>query len=136
VRRGLVEAVAIGARETVQDATLIVRFLGRLFSGDEPVRQLGGPVLIAQISGQVIRMGLPDFLGFLALFSVQLAVLNLLPIPVLDGGHLVFLVAEWIRGRPIPVKVRVRLLNVGFWILIAIMVLVISNDVIFRILPG
>jgi regulator of sigma E protease len=113
-----------------------VRFLGRLFSGDEPVRQLGGPVLIAQISGQVIRMGLPDFLGFLALFSVQLAVLNLLPIPVLDGGHLVFLVAEWIRGRPIPVKVRVRLLNVGFWILIAIMVLVISNDVIFRILPG
>jgi len=135
VPTGLGNAVVIGADRTVTAATLIVRFVGRLFAGREPLRQLGGPVLIAQISGQVLRLGIVQFLEFMALFSVQLAVLNLLPIPVLDGGHIVFLLAEWVRGRPIPVSVRVKLLNVGFWILIAIMVLVVSNDFIFRILP-
>jgi regulator of sigma E protease len=124
-----------GTQQTAGAALAIVYFLGRLVSGGEPLRQLGGPVLIGQISGQVIRMGLHDFLAFLAFFSVQLAVLNLLPIPVLDGGHLAFLLIEGIRGRPIPLRVRVRLLNIGFWILIAIMVLAVGNDVIFRLLP-
>lgn len=135
VRESLGSAFAIGAQQTGGAALAIVYFLGRLVSGNEPLRQLGGPVLIGQISGQVIRMGLHDFLAFLAFFSVQLAVLNLLPIPVLDGGHLVFLFIEGIRGKPIPLRVRVRLLNIGFWILIAIMVLAVGNDVIFRLLP-
>jgi regulator of sigma E protease len=135
VPTGLASAVVIGGDKTLTAATLIVRFVARLFSGKEPLRQLGGPVLIAQISGQVLQLGLVQFLEFMALFSVQLAVLNLLPIPVLDGGHIVFLLAEGVRGRPIPVSVRVKLLNIGFWILIAIMVLVVSNDFIFRILP-
>jgi regulator of sigma E protease len=135
VREGLGAAFVSGTQQTVGAGLAIVYFLGRLVSGDEPLRQLGGPVLIGQISGQVIRMGLHDFLAFLAFFSVQLAVLNLLPIPVLDGGHLAFLLIEGIRGKPIPVGVRVRLLNIGFWILIAIMVLAVGNDVIFRLLP-
>jgi regulator of sigma E protease len=135
VRESVGSAVAGAARQTVGASLAIVYFLGRLVSGDEPLRQLGGPVLIGQISGQVIRMGVYDFLAFLAFFSVQLAVLNLLPIPVLDGGHLVFLLIEGLRGKPIPLNVRVRLLNVGFWILIAIMVLAVGNDVIFRLLP-
>ncbi len=128
-------AIAGAADQTVGAALAIVRFLGRLFSGNEPLRQLGGPVLIAQISGQMLQMGAFDFLWFLAFFSVQLAVLNLLPIPVLDGGHLVFLLAESVRGKPIPVGVRVRLLNIGFWLLIAIMLLAVGNDVLFRLLP-
>jgi regulator of sigma E protease len=128
-------AVILGAEQTLSAAGAIVYFLARLVSGHEPLGQLGGPVLIGQISGQVIRLGVHDFLAFIAFFSVQLAVLNLLPIPVLDGGHLVFLFAEALRGgRPIPVTVRVRLLNIGFWILIAIMVVAFGNDV-FRILP-
>lgn len=132
---GLGRAVGLAAQQTVGAAGAIVQFLGRLVSGNEPLRQLGGPVLIGQISAQVIRLGLHDFLNFLAFFSVQLAVLNLLPIPVLDGGHIVFLLIESIRGRPIPVAVRVRLLNIGFWILIAIMVVALGNDVIFRLIP-
>ena len=135
VREGLGAAVVNSARQTGGAALAIVYFLGRLVSGDEPLRQLGGPLLIGQISGQVIRMGLHDFLAFLAFFSVQLAVLNLLPIPVLDGGHLAFLLVEGVRGKPIPIGVRVRLLNIGFWILIAIMILAVGNDVIFRLLP-
>jgi regulator of sigma E protease len=132
---GVGRAVGIAAAQTAGAAGAIVQFLGRLVSGDEPLRQLGGPVLIGQISAQVIRLGLHDFLNFLAFFSVQLAVLNLLPIPVLDGGHIVFLLIEQIRGRPIPVAVRIRLLNIGFWILIAIMVVALGNDVIFRLIP-
>ena len=135
VREGLGAAVVNSARQTGGAALAIVYFLGRLVSGDEPLRQLGGPLLIGQISGQVIRMGVHDFLAFLAFFSVQLAVLNLLPIPVLDGGHLAFLLIEGVRGKPLPLGVRVRLLNIGFWILIAIMVLAVGNDVIFRLLP-
>lgn len=135
VRESLGSAFVIGIDQTLAAGTVIIRYLGRLVSGNEPLKQLGGPVLIGQISGQVIRLGLHDFLAFMAFFSVQLAVLNLLPIPVLDGGHLVFLFAEAARGgRPIPVTVRVRLLNIGFWILIAIMVVAFGNDV-FRILP-
>ena len=129
------EAIASATQQTASAALAIVRFLGRLFSGDEPLRQLGGPVLIGQISGQMLQMGLHNFIAFLAFFSVQLAVLNLLPIPVLDGGHLVFLVAEGIRGKPLPLGLRVRLLNIGFWLLIAIMVLAVGNDLIFRVLP-
>ena len=135
VREGLGSALVNSARQTGGAALAIVYFLGRLVSGDEPLRQLGGPLLIGQISGQVIRMGLHDFLAFLAFFSVQLAVLNLLPIPVLDGGHLAFLLIEGIRGKPLPLGMRVRLLNIGFWILIAIMILAVGNDVIFRLLP-
>jgi regulator of sigma E protease len=127
-------AIVLAVDQTLGAAGAIFQFLGRLVSGNEPLKQLGGPVLIGQISGQVIRLGLHDFLAFIAFFSVQLAVLNLLPIPVLDGGHLVFLLAESVRGRPIPINVRIRLLNIGFWILIAIMVVAFGNDV-FRILP-
>jgi len=129
------DAIAGATQQTATAALAIVRFLGRLFSGDEPLRQLGGPVLIGQISGQMLQMGLHNFIAFLAFFSVQLAVFNRLPIPVLDGGHLAFLLAEGIRGKPLPLGLRVRLLNIGFWLLIAIMVLAVGNDIIFRVLP-
>jgi regulator of sigma E protease len=135
VRLSLGAALVAAVDRAASDATAIARFLGRLVSGRESVRQIGGPVLIGQISGQVVRMGLHDFLVFIGFFSIQLAVLNLLPIPVLDGGHLVFLLIEGLRGRPIPATVRLRLLNIGFWILIAIMLIAVGNDVL-RLLPG
>ena len=90
----------------------------------------GGPILIGKLSGQVARAGLEQFLGFMALFSVNLAVLNLLPIPVLDGGHLMFLGWEAIRGKPLSLENRMRLSQVGFFIVIAIMVWALSNDVL------
>ena len=80
--------------------------------------------------GEVARLGLEAFLGFMALFSINLAVLNLLPIPVLDGGHLMFLTVEALRGRPLSLESRMRLSQVGFVIVMAIMVWALANDVL------
>jgi len=91
---------------------------------------VGGPILIAQMSGQVARLGIDWFLSFLAFFSVSLAVLNLLPIPVLDGGHAMFLIAEAIRRKPLSPQLRLRLTQVGMLVVLGIMVLAISNDVL------
>ncbi|MBI1966928.1 MAG: RIP metalloprotease RseP [Gemmatimonadetes bacterium] len=128
------QAVVLGARQTVDAGFIIIEFLRQLLVGKQSVRDLGGPILIGQLSGQVARLGVPSFLTFMAFFSVQLAVLNLLPIPVLDGGNLVFLIAEAVRGKPIDPKVRIRLLNIGFLVLIAIMMFAVGNDVL-RIIP-
>jgi regulator of sigma E protease len=130
VRESFGGAVQSGVRQTAVAAGTIVVFLKQLFTGERSVRELGGPILIGQISGQVARLGLDTFLMFLAFFSVQLAVLNILPIPVLDGGHVVFLVAEAVRGKPVPLVWRIRLLNIGFWILVGIMLLALGNDVL------
>jgi regulator of sigma E protease len=80
------------------------------------------------MSGQAAAEGLPVFLRFMGLFSVNLAILNLLPIPVLDGGHLLFLAIEAVRGRPLSVQQRLRWSQVGFVILIGIMLLALGND--------
>ena len=85
---------------------------------------------MGQLSGQVARIGLEAFLGFMALFSVNLAVLNLLPIPVLDGGHLLFLGIEAVRGRAISLENRMRIMQVGFVIVLAIMVWAVGNDIL------
>jgi regulator of sigma E protease len=130
VHQPLGAALAGGVRQTAAAGLVIVVFLRELVSGDRSVRELGGPILIGQISGQVARLGVDRFLIFLAFFSVQLAVLNILPIPVLDGGHVVFLLAEAVLGKPVPLAWRVRLLNIGFWILVFIMLLALGNDVL------
>jgi len=87
-------------------------------------------ISIAQMSGQAARLGIDWFLQFLAFFSVSLAVLNLLPIPVLDGGHAMFLIAEAILRRPLSVQLRLRLTQVGMLLVLALMVLAIGNDVL------
>lgn len=127
-RPGVLGAVGHGFARTGEVIALIVGFLGDLFTGDASPRSLGGPILIGQLSGQVARLGLQAFLDFMALFSVNLAVLNLLPIPVLDGGHLVFLAIEAIRGRALSFEQRVRFTQVGFVIVLAIMVWALAND--------
>ena len=127
-------AVVLGAQQTIGAGLVIVEFLRQVFAGEQSAREVGGPILIGQIAGQVARLGLPTFLTFMAFFSVQLAVLNLLPIPVLDGGNLLFLIAEAVRGKPIDLKIRIRLLNIGFWTLILIMLFAVGNDVL-RIIP-
>ena len=91
---------------------------------------LSGPVTIAQVSGQVARQGVERYIEFMAVFSINLAFLNLLPIPVLDGGHFMFLVAEGIRRRPLSLELRLRLLQVGFFLIVGLMLFVVGNDVI------
>lgn len=129
-RPGPIGAFVQGAKQTWEVIALTAGFLWDLVSGGASPRNLGGPILIGQMSGRVARAGLEAFLGFMALFSVNLAVLNLLPIPVLDGGHLAFLAVEGIRGRALSLNQRMKLSQVGFVIVVAIMVWAVANDVL------
>jgi regulator of sigma E protease len=129
-RVGPVRAITNGAAETWQWTRLTLKFLGGMFTGEQSVRNLGGPILIGQLSGQVARAGLESFLNWMALLSVNLAILNLLPIPVLDGGHLVFLAIEGVRGRALSFKQRMRLSQVGFVLILMIMAFAIGNDIL------
>lgn len=129
-RLSIGQAIVNGARETADKVGVMVTSVRRLVSGRASVKEVGGPITIARVSGQAARLGLVVFLRFLAFFSVSLAVLNLLPIPVLDGGHAMFLIAEGIRRRPLSPQLRLRLTQVGMLLVLAIMVLAISNDVI------
>jgi regulator of sigma E protease len=130
VRQPLGRAAVDGLRETAERTALVAVFLKRLVTSEVSLREVGGPVLIAQLSGQAAQLGVVALLSFVAFISLNLAVLNLLPIPVLDGGHVMFLLIEAVRGKPLSVAVRLRLSQVGFVILMALMVLAVSNDVI------
>jgi len=123
------EAVASGYRETMAVTGIILGFLRDLVTGGVSPRSVGSIVTIGEASGSAAAAGVDVFLRFMALFSVNLAVLNLLPIPVLDGGHLVFLAIEGIRGgRALSVEQRLRWSNVGFLIIVGIMLWALSND--------
>jgi regulator of sigma E protease len=126
---GAIGAVQLGWRETTSKVGMILQFLRR-----PKMQDLGGPLTIGQVSGQAARVGFPYFLSFMALLSLNLAVLNLLPIPILDGGQVVFLAAEAIRRRPLSVQLRARLTQIGFFVLVGIMLLAVRNDVV-RVFP-
>jgi regulator of sigma E protease len=127
-RLGPVAATVHGAQETVRVTHLILDFLRGLFTGRASPRDIGGPILIYQVTEQVARIGLAPFLEFMALFSINLAILNLLPIPILDGGQLVFLAVEGIRGKALSMEQRMRLSQLGLVLIVAIMVWALAND--------
>ena len=127
---GALDAIGEGASQTWEYTAATVDFLGGMFTGRQSARNVGGPIMIGQMSGQFARAGLEAFLGFMAILSINLAILNLLPIPVLDGGHLVFLAIEGVRGRPLSYQQRMRLTQVGFVFIILLMVWAIGNDVL------
>jgi regulator of sigma E protease len=131
---GLGEAIVAGSEATARASTQILRTVRGLFSGRISGRAVGGPILIGQMAGESARLGLDTFLGFMALISINLAILNLLPVPVLDGGQFLFLLAEAVIRRPLPVKLRERLTTVGLVLIILLMGLAFSND--FRRLFG
>jgi regulator of sigma E protease len=123
------EAIVHGYRETVAVTSLILGFLKDLVTGDISPRSVGSIVTIGEASGQAAAAGFEVFMRFMALFSVNLAVLNLLPIPVLDGGHLLFLGIEAARGgRGLTAQQRLAWSNVGFIIIVGIMLWALSND--------
>jgi regulator of sigma E protease len=124
---GLSRAVSLGADNVVASSMLILDFLGQLFSGDR-YKELGGPIRIAKLAGETAERGMDNFLYFLGLLSVNLAILNLLPIPVLDGGHLFFMILETLMRRPLSLRKREFFQQVGMVIILGIMVLVTFND--------
>lgn len=127
---GFAASVSRGAEATWGTTVLILDFLKRLISGEESPRSVGSILTIGEISGETARRGLDSFLGFMALFSVNLAVLNLLPIPILDGGQLMFMAFEAVRGRPLSVEQRMRLSQVGLFVIVGLMIWAMTNDVL------
>lgn len=130
VEYGLGSALVEGGRWVRRDAELVLFTLRGMVIGQISVRDLGGPILIAQVSGQVAHAGLFPLVAFMAFLSVNLAILNLLPIPVLDGGQLVFLILEGIRRKPLSLDLRLRLTQVGVVVLLGLFVLVFVNDIV------
>jgi regulator of sigma E protease len=126
---GLGAAIVEGGKATIGASTQIVRTVRGLFSGRISRREVGGPILIGQLAGESARLGVDAFLAFMALISINLAILNLLPIPVLDGGQVLFLLAEAVIRRPLPLKVRERLTAVGLVLIVLLMGLAFSNDI-------
>jgi regulator of sigma E protease len=126
---GTGEAFVEGWKATVGASTQIVRTVRGLFTGRISRREVGGPIMIGQLAGESARMGLDPFVAFMALISINLAVLNLLPVPVLDGGQFLFLLAEAVIRRPLPLKLRERLTAVGMVLIVLLMGLAFSNDI-------
>lgn len=123
------QAVVAGGRATVNTTNFIVGVVRGLLSGRVSSREVGGPIAIGQIAGEAARAGPVEFLMFMAVISVNLAIINLLPIPVLDGGQFLFLLGEAVIRRPLPARLRQRLTAVGLLLLLLLMVLAFSNDI-------
>ncbi|MFI5279884.1 MAG: RIP metalloprotease RseP [Gemmatimonadales bacterium] len=128
-RYGLVASLGEGVRRSWESATQVWFTVRSIATGRLPASELGGPILVGQLSGEAARMGIDVFLGFMALFSVNLAVLNLLPIPVLDGGNIVLLLIEAVRRKPVSIEIRQRVATVGLLLLVLLMLFATYNDV-------
>ncbi|MEX2172002.1 MAG: site-2 protease family protein [Pirellulales bacterium] len=122
------EQAELAADETISALTMVYRFLGKLWEGQIPVTAVGGPVMIANVAYFAADEGLGKLLIFLTMLSANLAVLNFLPIPLLDGGHMVFLAYEGIRGRPANERFVVAMHTIGFVCIISLMLFVFALD--------
>lgn len=125
---GPIESFAIAADKTWQLVVVSFKMIGKLFTGDVSVKNLSGPISIAQGAGNSANYGLVYFLGFLALISVNLGIINLLPLPVLDGGHLLYYFVEVITGKPVSEKVQEIGFRFGAALLLMLMSIVLFND--------
>lgn len=125
---GPIDSFSIAADKTWQLVAVSFKMIGKLFTGDVSVKNLSGPISIAQGAGNSANYGLVYFLGFLALISVNLGIINLLPLPVLDGGHLLYYFIEVITGKPVPEKVQEIGFRFGAALLLMLMSVALFND--------
>ena len=129
-RLGPIEALSAGMAQTWDIIAQTVTGIGEMLTGQRSAKELGGPIRIAEISGEAANLGLMPLINLMAVLSVSLGLINLFPIPVLDGGHLMFYAAEAIRGRPLPPKVQEYGFRAGFALLIALFLFASGNDII------
>ena len=125
---GPLAAIGEGARRTWTMSELTLDSLKKMLFGELSVKNLSGPITIAKVAGASAQSGVADFLNFLAYLSISLGVLNLLPIPVLDGGHLLFYLVEWVRGRPLSDRVQGWGIQIGISLVVGVMLLALVND--------
>lgn len=130
-RPGPVEALGM----TVEEIRFIIQrtaaFLGDFFVGRGDVEQLGGPVKVARVSGEVATLGVVALINLTALLSLNIGIFNLLPVPMLDGGHLLYYLVEAVRGRPLSMRVQEMGFRFGFALVLALMVFTLFNDTVF-----
>ncbi|MBD9574034.1 sigma E protease regulator RseP [Pseudomonas sp. PDM23] len=128
VSYGPVAAVGQALSRTWSMSLLTLDSLKKMVLGQLSVKNLSGPITIAKVAGASAQSGVGDFLHFLAYLSISLGVLNLLPIPVLDGGHLLFYMVEWVRGRPLSERVQAWGMQIGISLVVGVMLLALVND--------
>ena len=128
VSYGPLAAIGEGAKRTWTMSILTLDSLKKMLFGELSVKNLSGPITIAKVAGASAQSGVADFLNFLAYLSISLGVLNLLPIPVLDGGHLLFYLIEWARGRPLSDRVQGWGIQIGISLVVGVMLLALVND--------
>ena len=126
---GLITSIYRGTYETYNLSAKILSYLGKLIAGRESIDQMGGPIKIIQISGEISNYGIIPLLALIAAISVNLGIINLLPIPVLDGGHLLYYSLEVVRGKPLSQKTQEIGMQIGMSLLIALMIFVTFLDI-------
>jgi regulator of sigma E protease len=127
---GPVESVSLGFSQSFGIMRLMVTGIRQIVVGERSVKELGGPIKIAQYSGEKFTLGWPEFVWFAAMISINLAFINLLPIPALDGGHLAFYAAEAVRRKPLGARSQEWAFRTGLALVLALMLFVTVNDLV------
>ena len=125
---GVFDGLVAGGQQTLEMAALTLSFLGRMVQGLVSIEHLSGPISIAKIAGASAESGVIAFISFMAYLSVSLGVLNLLPVPMLDGGHLLYYLVEVITGRKVPENIQAIGLRIGMALVFSIMIIAVAND--------
>lgn len=130
VSSGPFEAIVRGAERTWDTSVMTIKMIGKMVTGEASLKNVTGPITIADYAGQTARIGLVSYLQFIAFISISLGVMNLLPIPVLDGGHLLYYSVEVLTGRPLPARVGEFAQRAGVGLLFMLMALAVFNDLV------
>ncbi len=126
---GLFDGAVEGVRHTWRMSTMTLLSIKKMLLGEMSAKNLSGPISIAKVAGASAESGLRSFLNFMAYLSISLGVLNLLPVPVLDGGHLLFYTVEWIRGKPLSERIQALGMQVGIALVLSLMAFAVFNDI-------
>ncbi|HAD32349.1 MAG TPA: RIP metalloprotease RseP, partial [Methylophaga sp.] len=129
LRYGPLAAIPQAFSQTWQFSVTTLSGLWGMLIGTVSSDNLGGPIAIAQFAGDSVQQGLIAFISFLAMISISLGILNLLPVPVLDGGHLLMYFFEWVRGKPLPESVQIQGQKIGLFLILLLMVFAFTNDI-------
>jgi regulator of sigma E protease len=128
IRYGPIEALSQSVHRTLDMSAMMLRVMGRMLLGQASMENLSGPITIAETAGRTASYGLDSFMKFLAVVSISLGVLNLLPIPILDGGHLLYFLIEWVKGSPLSEQAQLQGQKVGLALIAALMTLAFYVD--------